>query len=480
MFKLLAGVLSASVTGLGLLAPLPASAAPAWCPVVPGHTVSCGTLDRPLLSSRPDLGTTPVGYALVRRARITQPAAGTVMVNPGGPGASTIAMAPLFTAALASLLPDHDLLLIDTRGTGRSGPITCGTGQPYGRASADAVAACAAALGPAAAAYTSATIADDFEAVRAKLSIGKVSLYGLSYGSYLMSIYAQRHPAAVRSIVLSGGLAISHDPLWRDSAHTTSATLRRVCARSAACDGDAAVRDLSATAKRLRARPITVTADGRSIAFGETELAIMAGSGASSMAGAQPQAVPLLGKLPRALHESARGNHARLKELAASVFLPPAADAALHIAVMCNDFPRPWAVQASAAERERQFTRAFRKARGRFGAFSPLGYGAATMTSACLKWPAHQPHTSTGRFPDVPVLGVAADLDATTTVHSTRQAARQYRSASFLRVPNMGHVAEYDPSGCVTGITADFIRHGRLGDTSCLAGMPPVKAEPVP
>ncbi|MDP9869135.1 MULTISPECIES: alpha/beta hydrolase [Streptosporangium] len=97
------------------------------------------------------------------------------------------------------------------------------------------------------------------------------------------------------------------------------------------------------------------------------------------------------------------------------------------------------------------------------------------MTSACLKWPAHRPYTSTGHFPDVPVLGVAADLDATTSVHATRQ----YRDATFLKVPNMGHVAEYDPSGCVAGITSGFIRHGKLGDTACLAAIPPVKVEPV-
>ncbi|MFI9551175.1 alpha/beta fold hydrolase [Nonomuraea endophytica] len=215
-------------------------------------------------------------------------------------------------------MPDHDLLLVDTRGTGRSGPVTCGAGQPNGRASADAVAACAAQLGPRAAAYTSAAIADDFEAVRAELGVGKVSLYGLSYGTYLMSVYARRYPAAIRSIVLSGGIPLNNDPLWRDTAQATSDSLRLVCVRSGACDGGSAVRDLKTTAARLRAKPLTLTSAGRSITFGETELSVLTGGGASSNAGAQPGVVPVLGKLPRALHESARGDFSRLKRIAAS------------------------------------------------------------------------------------------------------------------------------------------------------------------
>ncbi|MFI9551176.1 alpha/beta hydrolase [Nonomuraea endophytica] len=75
--------------------------------------------------------------------------------------------------------------------------------------------------------------------------------------------------------------------------------------------------------------------------------------------------------------------------------------------------------------------------------------------------------------------GRPADLDATTDVAATRRTARQYRGATFLKVPNMGHVAEYDPSGCVAGLTSGFLRHGKLGDTACLAEIPPLKVEPV-
>jgi pimeloyl-ACP methyl ester carboxylesterase len=39
--------------------------------------------------------------------------------------------------------------------------------------------------------------------VRAHLGIPRLDLYGVSYGTYLMTVFAQRHPTSVRSIVLS-------------------------------------------------------------------------------------------------------------------------------------------------------------------------------------------------------------------------------------------------------------------------------------
>jgi pimeloyl-ACP methyl ester carboxylesterase len=44
-----------------------------------------------------------------------------------------------------------------------------------------------------------AATADDVEAVRAHLGIPKLDLYGVSYGTYLMAGFAQRHPTSVRS-----------------------------------------------------------------------------------------------------------------------------------------------------------------------------------------------------------------------------------------------------------------------------------------
>ncbi|MFD0888801.1 hypothetical protein ACFQ08_30045, partial [Streptosporangium algeriense] len=117
--------LALSVALSGVSVPAQAATTPAWCPEVPGHRVECGTLPRPLVQGRPDLGTVTVGYARILRRETADPAKGTILVNPGGPGGQAIAQHEAFTALLGGLLTDHDLLLVDPRGVGRSDPLTC-------------------------------------------------------------------------------------------------------------------------------------------------------------------------------------------------------------------------------------------------------------------------------------------------------------------------------------------------------------------
>ena len=60
--------------------------------------------------------------------------------------------------------------------------------------------------------YGSGDVADDIDAVRAALGLGKLDLWGDSYGTFLMGVYAARHPEHVRSIVLDGAFPIAFDP----------------------------------------------------------------------------------------------------------------------------------------------------------------------------------------------------------------------------------------------------------------------------
>jgi pimeloyl-ACP methyl ester carboxylesterase len=74
----------------------------------------------------------------------------------------------------------------------------------------------------------------------------------------------------------------------------------------------------------------------------------------------------------------------------------------------------------------------------------------------------------------VPVLVTSGDLDPNVPTAEGRQAARQFTHAQVVEVPNAGHAPELEPTGCAASITSDFIRNQRLGDTSCLANIPPV------
>ncbi|MFH9068922.1 alpha/beta fold hydrolase [Streptomyces alboflavus] len=469
---------------------------PTWCPTVDDHRVDCGTITRPLVAGKPKLGTVDVSYAVVRH-RGPGAAKGTVAVNPGGPGEVAVDRAPEFATGLNKVLKDHDVLLVDPRGTGRSERIPCGVTDVeyrYGtrQQQRDAVTRCARNLGPKAEGYTTAATADDIDAVRARLGVQKLTLYGLSYGTYLMPVYASRHREHVRSIVLSGAYPLGFDPLVRPSAQAVSLALQRICDRSvpAACDGKKAVRDLRTTAARLRERPMDVPfkASGaqRKLRFTEGQLANLLFEAASSGAGAVPGEASLLGSMPHALDRFVHDDPAPLRRLikdeASAVGKE---DQAPYVAVVCNDYRRAWSTKASQAERWRQYRAALAATRpGEYGAFSAKGFteGPTDGGDVCVGWPRKNtasPQPTHPEMPDVPVLVISGDLDANTPDANGRIAARQFTNSEFHSVRNVGHVPDLEQSGCVTGVTARFIRTGTSGDTSCLKGLPPIAVAPV-
>jgi proline iminopeptidase len=62
--------------------------------------------------------------------------------------------------------------------------------------------------------YTISSAADDADEVRRRLNLGRVHLFGHSYGGALALETAVRHPGGLRSVVVSSGFA-SMDSLWQ-------------------------------------------------------------------------------------------------------------------------------------------------------------------------------------------------------------------------------------------------------------------------
>src|SRR3954454_22099811 len=129
----LSGLVGTALTAIVALGALPAGAetpsfgsgAAAQAPgCVPVPAAECGSVRVPLFRSKPAGPKIDVAYVLVHhRDPALRSARGTVAFNPGGPGAAVIGDAVMWSEAFADLLDDHDLLLIDPRGTGRSPPI---------------------------------------------------------------------------------------------------------------------------------------------------------------------------------------------------------------------------------------------------------------------------------------------------------------------------------------------------------------------
>jgi pimeloyl-ACP methyl ester carboxylesterase len=152
---------------------------------------------------------------------------------------------------------------------------------------------------------------------------------------------------------------------------------------------------------------------------------------------------------------------------------------ALAIPVMCNDYPTLWDRRAPVEARLRQFA-AGRAAlpEAEFWPFGKVAWTSAITDrgNTCVRWPDRGApvQRTTGPLADVPVLVVSGELDTNTPTAEGRAAAAQFRRASVLEVPNVGHVAEQEPSGCVAALETRFIRTGDTGDTGCLSRIPPV------
>ena len=113
-----------------------------------------------------------------------------------------------------------------------------------------------------------------------------------------------------------------------------------------------------------------------------------------------------------------------------------------------------------------------------FRPFSKRAWTSAIVDrgNSCIRWPDRDGpvQRTSGPFADVPVLVTSGDLDPNVPTAEGRLAARQFEHARLVEVPNAGHVPEQEATGCAMSITIDFIRNQRLGDTSCLARIPPV------
>jgi pimeloyl-ACP methyl ester carboxylesterase len=418
----------------------------------------------------------------------SRPALGTIVPNPGGPGASTTAFAGVYLKALAPLRARRDLLLIDVRGTGQSGALSCPTvtaqaaRDPLSLDERDLGRLCGADLGPRAALYGTAAAADDIDAVRAALGLDKLDLWGDSYGTFLMPVYAARHPGHVRSIVLDGAFPITEDPWGRDELRAARRVTGLVCQRTHRCSGARVLSQVGRLAGRLRRHPVHFTAHSPigavQLTLGERELANLGfGFGDPRVFGLLPAAV-----------DAARHHDLALLERMTAVFRigearrffadPSVSSIAVAVATECHDYPRPYDLAAAPAQRRAEYARKLAALDpAQFRPFSAAAWLNTDIDAGpkCLDWPVDPTAGSPlrgHRLPDVPVLVQSGDLDTNTPIEQGRPAAAQFRHPIFAVVANAGHTP--DLHRCGVAMALDFIRHLTTNPNRCRhAGRPP-------
>jgi pimeloyl-ACP methyl ester carboxylesterase len=197
--------------------------------------LQCARVDVPLNYAEPT-GTT-VSIAMLRRpAEDQRNRIGSLLVNPGGPGASgMVAAASLVDKVAGTALGRRfDLVGFDPRGVGASMPqIRCLTTEerdaerldtdldtsPTGveqteRESKAYAEKCAERVGAKLlATIGSRDVAKDMDVLRSVLGDAKLSYLGYSYGTRIGTAYATQFPANVRAMVLDGALDPDQNPV---------------------------------------------------------------------------------------------------------------------------------------------------------------------------------------------------------------------------------------------------------------------------
>jgi len=129
----------------------------------------------------------------------------------GGPGQGAAQLADQIEAGFSRVQRSRDIVLVDQRGTGRSGPLDCGSDSSTLReltegmdASLVRLRSCLDGYDADVRLYTTDIAMDDLDDVRAHLGYERVNLYGGSYGTRAALVYLRRHGEHVRSVILDG------------------------------------------------------------------------------------------------------------------------------------------------------------------------------------------------------------------------------------------------------------------------------------
>ena len=229
------------------------------CAQAPGFT--CGELTVPLDPSGAAAGRLTLQVGLSAAASAPR---GVLVFLTGGPGEPGVPFLPRIAARLGSALAGYRLVMFDQRGTG-AGALNCPALQQVMGASdltvpsAVAVRQCAAAIGPRRRFFATTETVADIEALRRALGVPKLSLDGVSYGTYVAEQFALTHPAEVTRLVLDSVVPNANvDPLQLTNMRDSARVLRAVCAAQR-CGYDPAT-DVATVVRRYHDGPALLDA----------------------------------------------------------------------------------------------------------------------------------------------------------------------------------------------------------------------------
>jgi pimeloyl-ACP methyl ester carboxylesterase len=446
-----------------------------------------------------------IALALVRHPASRRSArAGTLFVNPGGPGGlGTVQIPDWFLLFPKAVRERFDVVSWDPRGVGQSTAVQCFANQdaenaflgdaaefPVGAeqkatyvATWDEVGRrCAQRNGSLLSYVSTADTARDLDRLRRASGEPTMTYWGLSYGTILGATYANLFPSRVRAVVLDGNIAPSawtatdrlgpsFDISLRIGSNVGAATdlraLLSLCGRASVTACPFSAGSPSATRakfdtllERLAARRVvlqgtTITYAGLlgdvantldvSEPFQDPRLPASAGStGWAGIAAALEQ----LWQLSDQPTAPARPQSAR------SEGQQPYAGPEQGLAVECGDTPNPRDPQRYDALESFVLGRA-----------GPIGLPDLWMDEACSTWPARASDNYRGpwnRRTAHPVLVVGNTGDPATPYSNAVGMTAQLSRARLLTVKGWGHTTALNPSACANRHITAYLLHRTL------------------
>ncbi|MGW9496980.1 alpha/beta hydrolase [Streptomyces prasinus] len=481
---------AAAKEGTAVLAPLPRSTPealtsyyeqkPVWRDCgVPGF--QCATLKAPLDYADPSAGDIRLAVSR-KKAEGPGERLGSLLVNPGGPGASAIDYLQAYAGIgyPKEVRARYDMVAVDPRGVARSEPVECLDGPemdaytqtdftPDDEKEGDTLVAayrkfaegCGADAPKLLRHVSTIEAARDMDIARAALGDEKLNYVGASYGTLLGATYAGLFPDRTGRLVLDGALdpSLSARQLNIEQTagfETAFTAFAKDCVRQSDCPlGDRntspeeAGRNLKEFFAKTDAQPIpTGDADGRELTESLATIGVIA-------AMYDEGAWPLLRKALAAAMKENDGSG--LLALSDSYYERDADGEYANLmfanaAVNCLDLPPAF----DSPDQVRDALPDFEKA-------SPVfGEGFAWSALNCTYWPV----AATGEPQRIeaegaaPIVVVGTTRDPATPYRWAQALAGQLASARLLTYEGDGHTAYGRGSGCIDSAINTYLVEG--------------------
>ena len=421
-----------------------------------------------------------IQLALERQKATSGTAVGSLLVNPGGPGASGVdALESVALERISkSVLAKYDVVGFDPRGVSRSAPVTCSDPKtldsivsadpdystPAGIAAveqtyADFGSACLAKTGPLLGHVDTISAAKDMDVLRAALGDDKLTYLGYSYGTQLGATYAALFPERVGRLVLDGALdpTLTYDETSIGQAKGFESALRAYvtdCQAGKGCPLTGSVDNGLAQIKTLldhaRAKPLTTDQPGRrltgSLAFTGIALPLYSSSYWTYLTAALTKALQsddgsgLLSLADTYYERSPDGTYAN------------------------NSTEAFWAIgclddQPSADVADMQASAAAIQA-----AAPTVGYYFAYGAVICAKWPVPEvgPLSSYAAKGAAPILVVGTTNDPATPYAWAQSLSKLLSSGVLLTYKGEGHTAYGVANDCLNGAVDAYLLDGTV------------------